>query len=265
MSISTVIKKRCLVTGLALSAAIFIAPVSQAANWSTTSFLYLDGSGYKTVPANTEVDASVVTMEHVSGWNYGKNFFFFDVTNPNDGKSDFYGEFSPTLSLSKISGNDLSFAFVKDVGLTATWEMGQITNAKLIGLGFDLDIPGVPVASVSFYQRYSQSDLKFNNGFQPYKGKTGMGQQVTLVWMAPFKLGSTNWTFEGFLDYATAEKEVGKVANIVASPRLTLDVGAFFGAPKQISAGIEYSYWKNKYGSDGIDEGVPQATVKWTF
>lgn len=246
-------KKKSLVSSLALVAGLAMGASAQAADWSSTSFLLMDGSGYKL----GQKDTQVLTLEHVDGWKYGSNFFFFDVTNPNSAASSTYGEFSPSLSLSKMTGADMSFGFVKDVSLTATWEMGGVSNAKLFGAKFDLAVPGVPVASVSLYQRSSESSF--------YPGKTGSGQQVTLVWMAPFSIGPTNWTFEGFFDYATEEKEVNKVANIVSSPRLTMDVGALFGAPKQISAGVEYSYWQNKYGNDGVDEGVPQATIKWTF
>ncbi|WP_051144936.1 DUF5020 family protein [Thiomicrorhabdus sp. Kp2] len=257
MSIATIFKKKSLVTGLALAGAMLTASASQAANWSSTSLVMHNGSGYKTVPGNEEYDQSILTLEHVSGWNYGKNFFFIDVSEQNNPESSFYGEYSPSLSLSKLSGSDMSFGFVKDVSLAGTWEFGGITNAKLAGLTFDLDIPGVPVASVSLYNRFGESK------FAP--GELSSAPQVTLVWMAPFALGSTNWVFEGFLDYAWEEKEVGKVANTIAAPRLWLDTGALWGAPKQFYTGIEYQYWNNKYGVDGVDEGVPQISAKWTF
>ncbi|MBF6058503.1 MULTISPECIES: outer membrane protein OmpK [Thiomicrorhabdus] len=250
-------KRSSLVSTLVLGSMLSVAAPSQAANWSSTSFLMHSGSGYKTVPGNTEYDQTIVTLEHADGWKYGDNFFFFDVSEPNNPNTSFYGEFSPRLSLSKISGKDLSFGIVKDVSLAATWEFGGVTNAKLFGFGFDLDIPGVPVAKVNVYNRFGESQ------FAP--GEVSSAPQVTLVWMAPFSIGYSNWIFEGFLDYAWAEKEVGKEDNIVAQPRLLMDVGDLWGAPKQLYAGIEYSYWMNKYGSKGVDEGVPQLTIKWTF
>ncbi len=250
-------KKNKLIQGLTLVAGLGLAATSQAANWSSTSVLLHSGSDYKSVPDDSKYDQSIVTLEHVSGWNYGSNFFFIDVSEPNNPESSYYGEFSPSLSLSKLTGSDLSFGFVKDVSLAATWEFGQITNAKLFGLGFDLDIPGMPVANLSIYNRYSESKY--------FPGKVSSAPQATFVWNAPFKMGSTSWVFEGFIDYAMEEKEVGKVANTIAAPRLLLDTGALWGAPKQLYTGIEYQYWNNKYGVDGIDEGVPQLTVKWTF
>ncbi|WP_321276904.1 DUF5020 family protein [Thiomicrorhabdus indica] len=186
-----------------------------------------------------------------------KKLFFIDVTDPNgDGANEtqWYGEYSPSLSLSKISGKDLSFGFVKDVSLAGTLEMGQFTDAKLVGFTFDLDIPTVPVASVSLYQRFSKKN-----------GNSDSAPQVTLVWMKPFSIGPTNWVFEGFLDYAWAEKDVGKVANMMTAPRLWLDTGALLGSPKKLYAGVEYQMWNNKFGVDGVDERVPQLSIKYTF
>lgn len=250
MSIYSKLKKKPLVSGIALAATMLTAPGSQAANWSSTSFVAHHGDDYK-LGAD---ERTIFTLEHVSGWNYGKNFFFFDVTEPNVSGSSFYGEYSPSLSLSKVSGSDMSFGIVKDVSLAGTLEMGQYSDAKLVGLTFDLDIPNVPVASVSLYQRFTSA----NSG-------EDSAPQVTLVWMAPFSLGSTNWVFEGFLDYAWAEPDAGKVANTIAAPRLWLDTGALWGAPKQFYTGVEYQYWSNKFGVDGVDEGVPQVSAKWTF
>ncbi|WP_319381174.1 outer membrane protein OmpK [Thiomicrorhabdus sp.] len=256
---STKMKPSSLISGVALGAMLAVSSASQAAIWSSTSFLMHSGTDYKNAFTNADYDQTTVTLEHADGWKYGDNFFFFDISEPNNPSSGFYGEFSPRLSLGKISGKDLSFGFVKDVSLAATWEFGEVTNAKLFGFGFDLDIPGVPVAKVNIYNRYSE-----NSNFP---GEVSSAPQVTLVWMAPFSIGYTNWLFEGFLDYAWAEKEVGKTEdNIVAQPRLLMDVGDLWGAPKQLYAGIEYMYWKNKFGQKGVDdEGVPQLTVKWTF
>lgn len=253
MSFLTSFKKKSLVSGLTLATAVLAAPMSHAANWSSTSLVMHKGSGYEL----GKEDRTILTLEHVSGWNYGSNFFFIDATEPNsDGANEtgFFGKYSPSLSLGKLSGSDMSFGFVKDVSLEGTWELNQFGDAKLFGLGFALDIPNVPVAKVNLYQRFTEKN-----------GESDSAPQVTMVWMAPFSLGSTNWVFEGFLDYAFEEKDVGKVANIISAPRLWLDTGALWGAPKQFYTGIEYQYWNNKFGVDGVDEGVAQLSAKWTF
>lgn len=239
-----------------LLAGFMLSHNAYAAFWSTTSVLLLSGSGYKDVPSNQEYSTQVLTFEHADGWEYGSNFFFVDVTDPNSSNSSFYSELSPSLSLSKMTGKDVSFGVIKDILLTGAWELSDATNAKLFGLGFHLNIPNIPVATVNLYQRIGESDF--------YKGQTSQAFQVTLIWSAPFNIESTQWVFEGYFDYATAENNVGKKENITSSPRLFLDLGNFWGVPNRLHAGVEWSYWMNKYGSD-IDESVPQAAIKWTF
>lgn len=252
---SSLVKAAAMTAGFAFSTGATVS--AQAADWNTTSFLIMQGNSYKDVVTDKEYDASLITLEHVDGWKYGSNFFFIDVTEPNNANSEFYGEFSPGLSFSKMTGADLSFGILKDVSIETTWELGSVSNAKLFGLGFAFDIPHVPVFKMNVYQRFSESTF--------YPGETGSAPQVTFVWFAPFSLGPTNWVFEGFFDYAFEEEEVGKKENIITSPRLTMDVGEFMGMPKQFYAGVEYNYWMNKYGNDGIDESNPQIAFKWTF
>ena len=35
--------------------------------------------------------------------------------------------------------------------------------------------------------------------------------------------------------------------------------------PGNLFVGVEYQYWKNKYGVDGVDENVVQMMAKWFF
>ncbi|WP_321276905.1 hypothetical protein [Thiomicrorhabdus indica] len=48
-----------------------VATTSNAANWSSTSFVAHKGDSYELGPE----ERTVYTFEHVSGWDYGKNFF----------------------------------------------------------------------------------------------------------------------------------------------------------------------------------------------
>jgi nucleoside-specific outer membrane channel protein Tsx len=225
---------------------------AQAANWSSTSVLIHSGQDYE---LTTKPDYTLISLEHVSGWDYGQNFFFVDVTRPASRTSEFYSEFSPSLSLKSLSGYNLPGTL--NWNLAATIEMGQNTSAQLYGLSFDLAMPGTRVFNVALYQRQSQSN------FVP--GKTGSAPQVTLVWNAPFQVGTTHWVFEGFLDYAMAETEIDKSANLVTQPRLWFDLGANWQKPGQLAIGLEYSIWRNKYGVKNVNENVPQLSAKWTF
>ena len=234
-----------------------------AANWSSTNIQYLLGSSYEAVYFNedagkldsTDASASIITLEHVNGWKYGDNFFFVDITNPDETGGDFatsfYGEIAPRLSLSALTGKSMKFGIVKDILISTAAEIGQGFYNYLYGVAIDLDIPKTPVAQINFYVRNEIGD------------DTDLGNQLTLVWLTPFEIGNASLAFEGFFDYAFGMDH--KEDNIVAGPRLLFDLGKTWDAPGMLQVGVEYQIWRNKYGIDGIDEDVAQAMIKWIW
>lgn len=238
-----------------------------AAEWSSTNIQYLYGDNYQSIEfdpvagklVGTDDSRSVITLEHVNGWKYGDNFFFLDITNGDNtdtaSPTSLYAEISPRLSLSKISGKNLSAGLLKDVLITTTLETGNGFHNYLYGLAVDLDLPNVPVFQINYYLRHE------------VEAQTDVGHQITLVWLYPFAVGEAALSFEGFLDYAFGlDNELAATEdNIVAGPRLLLDVGKFAGAPGQVQVGVEHQIWRNKFGIDGIDEDVTQAMVKWIW
>lgn len=226
-----------------------------AAQWSSTNVQYLYGDSYTDVGTDSEVSASVITLEHVNGWAYGDNFFFVDITNADRSDSKlgtgYYGELSPRLSFSKLSGKDLSAGIIKDVLITTTAEIGNGFHNYLYGIAVDLNIPKTPVAQINTYVRNEIGTGKDS------------GYQVTLVWLTPFAIGNMSFAFEGFFDYAFDQDHAED--NIITAPRLLLDLGKTWGAEGVLQAGIEYQIWRNKFGIDGIDEDVPQFMVKWIW
>ena len=258
---------RLLSSGISLLAAGALALASQgalagAAKWSSTNIQYLYGSTYSAIGVDgegklmaTDVSSSVITLEHVNGWKYGDNFFFIDITNSDRGDpnkpTSYYGEISPRLSLSQLTGMDMSAGIIKDVLFTSTMEIGQGFHNNLYGIAIDLTIPHTPVAQINYYIRNEVGEGK------------DAGSQVTLVWLTPFALGSVDFAFEGFLDYAFGMDHAED--NLITAPRLLVDVGKAWGAPGTLQVGIEYQIWRNKYGLKDIDEDVAQAMVKWIF
>lgn len=90
-------------------------------------------------------------------------FFFvdniwFNGVSGSDGHT-YYGEFSPRLSLGKISGRDLSLGPVKDVLIAATYERGEssaegVPNQNyLLGPAVDLELPGFDRFALNLYYR----------------------------------------------------------------------------------------------------------------
>jgi nucleoside-specific outer membrane channel protein Tsx len=224
-----------------------------AAIWSSTNMQLLYGSGYEL--ASSE-DATIITIEHASGWKYGDNFFFFDIWQPFDKDTNIYGEWHPRFSLGKMTGSDMSFGFVKDVLIATELNVERFTygagwRAYLYGVGFDLNIPHFDFFAINFFIRDDMT-IADDRTFQ-----------ISPSWNIPFTLGELRFEFGGFLDYSGAEGD-GE-AQLLTAPQLLLDVSNFKGSPRNFYIGMEYQYWKNKYGVDGADESVAQLMAKWVF
>lgn len=244
----------CAIVGV-LSFGLSSMALAGAANWSSSNMQYLKGNSYVNVGTKEEVSASVLTLEHVNGWKYGDNFFFLDVTNPDNNHGELgtslYAEIAPRLSLSALTGKLLKFGPIKDILISTNVEYGQGFHNYLYGFAVDFNIPKTPVAQFNYYVR---------NEIGPNKEA---GSQITLVWLTPFDIGGASFAFEGFLDYAFGMDHVED--NIITAPRFLWDFGKAWNAAGTLQVGIEYQIWRNKYGIDGIDEDVPQVMVKWIW
>ncbi|HVL01716.1 MAG TPA: hypothetical protein VM553_17980 [Dongiaceae bacterium] len=237
------------------------------AQWSSTNFQILYGDDYQSIYFNEDTGKldsvddvrSVITIEHVNGWKYGDNFMFVDITNADrttETTTNYYGEISPRLSFGKMTGANLNQGLLNDILITTTAEIGEGFRSYLYGLAVDLNLPGFSFFQFNYYVR---NDVELAGGPAP----NDTGSQITLVWLVPFDIGTTVWAFEGFVDYAF-DVDPGE-DNIIAGPRLLMDVGELFGEKGNVQAGVEYQIWRNKFSIDGIDEDVVQAMVKFIF
>ena len=256
---------------LLVAASLAGAPAAHAgaALFSTTNIQYLHGTSYADFDPNGGYShhdkSNIVTIEHFDAWKYGDNFLFVDITNPNGqgdafgttakGNASYYGELSPRLSIGKMFfGHELTKGLIKDVLFTSTLEIPEspVEQTWLYGLAVDLNLPHVQYFQVNWYIR------------NPKQAGVDTGQQITLAWGAPFKIGPVPMLAEGFLDYAWGVHPLHD--NLITAPRLLVDVGALAGmGTGKLQAGVEWQIWRNKYGIAGMHESVPQAMVKWIW
>ena len=222
--------------------------IAQSADWSSTNVSYLSGKGYKSLDKDQpSSDYDILTIDHASGWKYGDNFFFTDIFEVDSDSPGSYTEWAPRFSSAKIVEIDYG-SFLKDVLLA-----GQLNvptgnpRIYLYGLGMNLAIPHFQVFSLNTYVR---DDRRFD----------GTAYQVTLVWKAIIDFGA-KFIFTGFMDYAGEEgsNDNKSSGNLLAQPQLLWQVA------EDLGVGIEYQYWKNKLGVEGITESVPQLMLKWTL
>jgi nucleoside-specific outer membrane channel protein Tsx len=228
--------------------------------WQGNSITYLYGKDFT---VNPEVQQTF-TFEHADGWKYGDNFIFIDKIFYNgkkdsgNGPNTYYGEISPRLSFGKIFDQKLAFGPVKDVLLAMTYEFGEgDTEAYLIGPGFDLDIPGFDYFQLNFYQRTTDGDRAGDNVWQ-----------ITPAWSYTIPVGSSDILIDGFMDWVVDNDENRRgtyQANLHFNPQIKYDLGkALKMGDKQLYVGIEYDYWKNKYGikdSDAFDTDQNTASL----
>ena len=237
-----------------------------AAIWSDTELQVLYGKKFQEPFNPNDVAKTIVTLQHASGWEYGRNFFFFDALKSDDKDSsagEIYGEYYSTFSLSKLTGSEFKFGIVKDVGLTAGLNYGAKSNGAnpviyLPGVTVDFDLPGFAFFNVDILAYMDRG--KFNGASTGCNANT---YQITPAWKLPFQIGPTKWSFEGFVDFIGSHGECK--AQILTQPQIRLDVGNFMGKPDKLFVGIEYQYWKHKFGDKDINESFPQLLGVWKF
>jgi len=223
--------------------------------WSDNSITLLYGENYEN-PFGADRDLTTVTFEHASGHNWGDVFFFVDRHNGGDDNlSEIYGELAPRFSLSNLSGTKLEFGPVKDVLIATTWEFNNWDNDFasgnqdnfLYGIGLDWNVPGMAFFQTNMY--YVSND------------NTKDDQQLTVVYGAPFSIGEVDIMIDGYIDWSTGEDD--HKSDFHFNPQVRADVGKFMGITKsKLEVGIEYSHWKNKFGSEA-SEDVVSALVKF--
>lgn len=218
-----------------------------AERWSSTNLQLLYGDNYELGPK----ERTILTLEHASGWEYGDNFFFVDVTDFEDEGTSLYGELLSRLSLSKISGRKIGVGALSDVLLAGHLEFGEGVRTYLYGIGTNWDLPGFAFFKLDFYVR-DEPDLRASPTWQ-----------ITPSWLLPFQIGPVKASLGGFVDFAGSQGE--RESSIVGAPQLLVDIGNFWGAPDRLHAGIEYQFWRNKFGIDGVDEDVVQLMLKWVL
>ena len=204
---------------------VFASPL-----WQSNNIYLLHGMGYEV----GSDEQTTITLEHSSEWSLGDLFIFTDLTKYRDSNQGdgVYGEFSPRLSLSKITSTDFNKGFIKDLLITSTIEFGKgDVESFMIGPAIDFNIPGFDYFNLNIYQHFTTND------------RDGETIQITPVWRITQELGSSKLIFEGFIDW-NINNDGNYHSNIHINPRLK------YALNKTASTmiGLEYSYWENKYG-----------------
>jgi nucleoside-specific outer membrane channel protein Tsx len=268
---------------IAVLAVALTAPVARAAEWSDTSLHLWYGTAFAEPGVGNfatneaqNVEKTILSFTHASGYKYGSNFFnidmlYSDTHDPVQGQAvvtsvgslEVYTVYRHTLSFSKISGSKVGFGPVKDIG----FEFGADLNTKnnsfasrkvmpIAGLSFSIDIPGFLNIGIMANKEWNTNGLLFRNAdgtvssFQPKRSvEFDVTPMLTAAWFYPV-YGPLS--FEGFGSVNFPKGKDGAGADtkteVLLHPKLMVDVGSLVGA-KGIQVGAGFQYWLNKFGN----------------
>jgi nucleoside-specific outer membrane channel protein Tsx len=257
---------------------------ASAADWSDTALGVRYGTQFAEPYDNNpdgsrkDIKKDIFSLTHVSGYKYGTNFFNADIlisdssdpgggTPGNPGAQEVYVVYRTLLDIGKISGSPIAFGPVRGFGITAGFDVntkndGYASKKRMFVIGptFMFDVPGYLNASVLLFDE-SNSPAGLPSRYH-YKDHAAFESD----WSIP--LGSMPLSFNGYFLYIGS-----KGTNEFGGPTspethfdgtLMLDLGAVgFGPKKTFLVGVEYEYWRNKFGNPTVSSGAgPGATAR---
>ena len=256
---------------IALAAALALQAMSaQAADWSDTSLSWRYGTKFGEPYESNDIHKNIFNLSHASGYKYGTNFLSVDMLLSNsadpasagssDGARETYIVYRHTLDLGKISGSTMAFGPVRGVGITAGFDWntkddaGYNSKKQMLVLGPTLmmDVPGFLNISLLVLRESNAPYSSFSHISTPrYTYKTH--PMLTAAWSIP--IGSMPLAFEGFANFIASKgnDEFGAKTKPETDIDMQVmwDVGASTGGSKgTFKLGLEYQYWKNKFGND---------------
>lgn len=243
--------------GLAALIALQVSPV-----FAQMEFHYQRGQLLNPFTGNHH-STDILTFQQAGSWVLGRSFFFIDFIDDveNDGFNDrdFYGEWYPSLSLSKLFGRDIKLGPIVDISAVAGLNFdGDVNLLKFLpGVQFSWQVPGFVFVNTDFAAIGDYSDgTRHQTGFM-----------FDVSWLKIMNFGGQTFSFMGHAEYISAvdgsDGNQVSEAWILAQPQLVWDAGSLFQTPNWLHVGIELQYWSNKLGVMDQNELRPQLLVVW--
>ena len=254
-----------------IAAACLVAGTAQAADWSDTSVGWRNGSKFAEPFGSNDIGKNIVNLTHVSGYKYGTNFFNADLLLSDDkdpagagstnGAHEVYVVYRHTLDLEKVSGSKFAFGPVRGVGLTAGFDYNSKTDAGynskkrmlVAGPTLFVDVPGfLNVSLLALWESNAPYNTFSKTSTPRYRYDTHA--MLNLAWGIPI-VKDSGFSFEGFANFIAnkGKNEFGgdTAAETNVDMQIMYDLRALTGGkPGGFKVGLEYQYWKNKFGNN---------------
>ncbi len=237
---------------------------ADAAEWSDTSIGYRYGTKFREPFNNEDISKNIIDLQHVSGYKYGTNFFNVDflMSDSNDpgpggtGAQEAYLVYRNTVNLSKVTGSEYKYGgIIRDFGGTFGFDwntkndVGYGSKKRMLVAGptMMMDVPGfLNISVLALWESNAPVGITSRYEYDTHA-------MLDLAWGIP--IGSSPFSFQGYFD-VIAPKGKDEFGGDTATEThfdaaIMLDVGQVLGGPKNtFKVGLEYEYWKNKFGND---------------
>ena len=266
--------------------------VSAAADDLSDTFIgYRYGTRFREPNNPNDIAKNIVQFAHASTYRYGSNYlnidyFKSDSKDPasgtdSGGAAELYLTYRHQLQYGKVTGTPLAFGVIRDVALTAGFDlntkdttMGPRKQVIVVGPTIRFDVPGFLDVGVWYYHERNHCGI-------PPCLEPGAHSQITFdptyivnaTWGIPFEVGSVPFKFQGFVNFVGPKgkdytnHDTAKETLVRTS--LMVDVGQVLASHKNVVyVGVGYEYWHNKYGNRpgvGTRESAPQLQGEWHF
>lgn len=251
------------------SFAAFAATASHAADWSDTSIGYRTGAKFAEPFGATDIHKDILDLNHASGYKYGSNFFNMDLLlsdekdpsapNSGDGAQEVYIVYRNTIDLEKTTGVAAKWGPVRGLGLTLGFDAnvkddaGYNSKKRMLVAGptLNIDVPGF--LAVSLLQLWeSNAPTNEYTGVSTPRYHYKPHPMLTAAWGIP--IGSLPLSFEGFANFIAAKGKDefggGTKPETNIDMQVMYDASTLWGGKNTFKVGLEYQYWRNKFGND---------------
>ncbi len=265
-------KSTSLIRTIACASAITCTMASQAATFSDTSVGYRYGTEFAEPFNANAIAKDILNLNHVSGYKYGTNFFNVDMlmsdskdpggAGSSNGAQEVYVVYRNTVDLEKLLGSPFKFGPVRGMGITAGFDYNTKTDAGynskkrmlVAGPTLMMDVPGFLNISVLALFESNAPYNTFSKVSTP-RYAYDAHPMIGASWGIPLAGGAVPISFEGFANFIAAKGKNESGGDSAAETNIDMqvmfDLSGLVGAPpKSVKLGVEYQYWKNKFGND---------------
>jgi len=272
---------------------VLAATSASAADWSDTYLGWRYGTKFRepftnTGPTNNDpndITKNIVNLNHASGYKYGMNLFNVDflLSQRNEAANcqnfqcqgdatDAYLFYRHILDIGKVLDKDLRVGPIQGWGVAAGFDLQSKTDAgynskkrmAVLGPTAMFAVPGYLNVSLLEVWESNQPCTTFppfavgypSNCISRYR--YDMHPMLWAAWAIPF--GSSGFSFEGYLNWIAQKGKNEFGADTAAETnfdgQIMFDLGRVgFGPKGTFKVGLEYQYWKNKFGNDSTVPG----------